>query len=87
MNKERGKSKEKETAQPNQVFFLERDFYSNPEVIIIVAPNMETATEMLNQKLKGENYPPGTFGKLQKLDLRANTIKILRPPGDRHLDR
>ena len=68
-----------------RTFYLERDFYSTPEVVLIVAESEEAATALMNQQLDEENYEHGRFGPLKELGTETQSITILRPPGDRHL--
>jgi hypothetical protein len=68
-----------------RVFFLERNFYSNPQVILITAESREDANGQLAQQLKAENYGPEHFGALQELDLPMRQMVIISPPGNRDL--
>lgn len=80
-------SVEKEKRNPNKVFYLERDYYSNPQVVVVTATNKKEATKLLDILLKEENYSPGNYGKLKELDTSSKKIQIISPPGDRHLVR
>lgn len=68
-----------------KVFFLERNFYSNPQVLIITAESREDADRQLAEQLKAENYRPNQFGALQELDLSKRQMVIISPPGNRDL--
>lgn len=78
---------EAESTTSNKIFYLERDNFSNPEVIIIIAKNIEEATKSLNNMLHEENLRPGDCGKLTELDLTTEALIKLNPPGDRHFIR
>lgn len=77
----------KEEVARMRVFYVERDFYTNPQVVIIVAKDEVEALELYNQQLESENYPPVKQDTLEELDLSGTGLKILSPPGDRHLIR
>ncbi len=68
-----------------KVYYLERDFYSNPQVVLVIAENESAATDRMNKQLDGENYEHGRFGPLKELDTTTQTLIILSPPGDRNL--
>jgi hypothetical protein len=70
-----------------KVFYLKRDFYSIPQVIIITAESREKAEETLAKKLAKEHYSIADYEKLTELDISKNRLIILEPPGDRHFDR
>lgn len=70
-----------------RTYYLNRDFYSNPQVVVVTADSKEQADKLLNKQLAAENYPPGNFGDLTELDTTKPGLVILNPPGDRHLIR
>jgi hypothetical protein len=70
-----------------RTFYLERDFYSDPQVVVVTAENRKEADKLLNEQLKKENCPPGQSGELKELDTTKPGLVILSPPGDRHLER
>jgi hypothetical protein len=69
-----------------RVFYLERDFYSNPQVVVVTAENRDQADIILNEQLKKENYQPGEFEELTELDLTKPGIIILQLPDSRPFD-
>lgn len=79
------KNKEAERSEKNRIFYLERDFYSDPQVVIVIAKDIEEATKILNDQLAEEYYPPGEFGELKELSTTTKGLQIISPPGDRHL--
>jgi hypothetical protein len=70
-----------------RTYYLNRDFYSNPQVVVVTAESKEQADKLLNEQLAVENYPPGNFGELTELDTTRPMLIILNPPGDRHFER
>jgi hypothetical protein len=70
-----------------KIFYLERDFYSNPQVIIVIAKNRQEAETLLSAQLAKENNHRSSLGKLTELDLFHPELLILEPLGDRHLVR
>jgi hypothetical protein len=87
MSKERPQT-ETENRESNRVFYLLRDYYSNPEILIIVAPDKKSAIEMLRTQHASENHLAEINNKdVIELDLKSKKLLTLRPPGDRHLIR
>ena len=70
-----------------RTYYLKRDFYSDPQVVVVSAENKVQADKLLNEQLAAENYPPGNFGQLTELDTTKPNLVILTPPGDRHFER
>lgn len=87
MSEREHKVDQKEGVNSNKVFYLERDFYSNPQVVVVVAGDKEEANTILNKQLSEENYPPGNFGELVELDTSKKGLQVINPPGDRHMVR
>lgn len=68
-----------------RVFYTERNFYSNPQVILVVAPNEVEAQAILD----GQNQKDGWGGisgrKLKELNSISPSVTIVEPPGDRNM--
>jgi len=79
------KIKEAEPRNSMKVFILPRDFYSNPQVFVIVARDRKEAERILKEQYKEENNPDCPLKSLKELDLNKPNLLILEPPGDRHL--
>jgi len=84
-NNEEEKTTEKASAM--RVFYLGRDFYSRPQVVLIAGRDKQEALSLFNQLLKLENNPPVNEEVLGELDLSKSSLKIIEPPGNSHLDR
>lgn len=76
---------EDSSPQRLRAFLMGRDFYSNPQVLIFVAPDEEAAEKLFAEKLRMENYDRERYGPLTEIDLTSPSLTILQPPGDRHL--
>jgi len=87
MNETEPSNNETEPISRLKAFYLERDFYSNPQVLLIFAANLQEATDLLDAQLVQENCPPGHFGVLKELNINRKGITIFKPPGDSHFNR
>ncbi len=87
MKESRTKVERQEDATANKIFYLERDFYSNPQMLIVIAGNLEEAKEILRIQLESENYKLEHFDDLKELDISTKGLQIFSPPGDRHMIR
>lgn len=81
--------KEAEKTEENKVFYLVREHYSKPEVLLFVAPNREYALAMLHDRLSLENNETDHSydNDLRQLNLERKEITVVSPPGDNHLIR
>ncbi|PWU24018.1 hypothetical protein C5B42_00985 [Candidatus Cerribacteria bacterium 'Amazon FNV 2010 28 9'] len=71
--------------QPLHVFVREEDYYSNPEVILIVAATYEAAMRMYEQLDEdGHEQAIRHISTLQELNIFVPAIFVLRPPGERN---
>ncbi|HUC95297.1 MAG TPA: hypothetical protein VMR19_04860 [Candidatus Saccharimonadales bacterium] len=77
---------EPESTGTNHVFYIERDYYSTPQVLVIIAPDLAEAEKMFSEMLTQENDRRHCYGKLLELDLSKSGLIKLEPPGDRHFD-
>jgi hypothetical protein len=87
MGERQPKTENQEVDSTNKVFYLERDFHSNPQIVIVIASSPEEAREMLKTQLESENYKPEHFGTLKELDTSTKRLQIISPPGDRQMIR
>lgn len=74
----------KEQGTPYSVFCLVMDYYSNPEVIIITAEDIDEARAMYQKMGTHEESIRRTKG-LEEIDTFIKAIFVLRPPGNRDL--
>ena len=56
------------TEKENKLFYLEKDFYG-PRLLLIVAPDIQVATKLLDKMLEEMNYKSGDWGELKEFDL------------------
>ena len=66
----------------NRVFYCERDFYSTPQILLIVAQDESEAYRILNEQQTKDHYG-GIKLRLQELNLDRVGISVLEPPGNR----
>lgn len=64
-----------------KIFYLTRDFYGTPQIILVAAPDKQTADRLFEEQLKSENNPYDEEAK--ELDITVQSLTIISlPPGD-----